>query len=287
MKASDSKDKVYGLIGLATDAKELGILPDYTKTCAQVYTEVALKLMQHGHTSILSFCQLPKAMQGLPSWVPDLSIPLEYQLQHSQIGKDPELTPEFYASGKSRAVIQSSLTAENKSVLTLTGLLLDDVHAIGRTMDEIISTEHLMYVVKHWLLGLDGLIDLRQGPYDNDGKRNAAVFHTSTAAYRNDITVGTGKRSGTTMEEFAQFAMILLTGADEAEIKRHTWLVELLQRKGLPPRINEDALVAFDHGRYVDDINMRARGRKPFITAKGNLGLGSLELEKGDRVAIF
>ena len=46
-------------------------------------------------------------------------------------------------------------------------------------------------------------------------------------------------------------------------------------------------MAAFDHGRYVDDINMRTRGRKPFITAKGNLGLGRLEPEKGDRVAIF
>jgi hypothetical protein len=76
LKATDPRDRIYGILGLAPDKKELDIKVDYKKEVHEVYTEVAKTLLTHNYTDILSWCQFPKGQPGLPSWVPDFSVPL-------------------------------------------------------------------------------------------------------------------------------------------------------------------------------------------------------------------
>lgn len=80
LNATDPRDKIYGLFGLATDSEQLGILPDYEKSILEVYEDTSRKLIAAGETSILSWCQQSTRMEGLPSWVPDFAsdIPTAY-----------------------------------------------------------------------------------------------------------------------------------------------------------------------------------------------------------------
>ena len=71
--ATDPRDKIYGLLGLATDSEQLCILPDYEKSIIEVYTDTSRKLIATGETSILSWCQQSTRVEGLPSWVPDFA----------------------------------------------------------------------------------------------------------------------------------------------------------------------------------------------------------------------
>lgn len=70
-QATNPRDRVYALLGMAADAKELAIKPDYILSCAAVYVVTAAAILrQPDGPSLLFYSQFPKSM-ALPSWVPD------------------------------------------------------------------------------------------------------------------------------------------------------------------------------------------------------------------------
>lgn len=81
--ATDPRDKVFALYGLISpdEASETRLLPNYNKSCVQVYTDVAIYYLTK--YKMLAFLQrvpwtLPQnggygGITGLPSWVPDWS----------------------------------------------------------------------------------------------------------------------------------------------------------------------------------------------------------------------
>ena len=80
LNATDPRDKIYGLLGLATDSKQLCILPDYDKSSIEVSPDTSRRLIATGETSILSWSQQSTRVEGLPSWVPDFAsdVPTAY-----------------------------------------------------------------------------------------------------------------------------------------------------------------------------------------------------------------
>ena len=74
-RVTELKDIIYGLLGLASDREKLGIQPDYSesKSVEETFTEATRRMVEHGHLSVLAWCQHPRKLQTLPSWVPDFS----------------------------------------------------------------------------------------------------------------------------------------------------------------------------------------------------------------------
>lgn len=72
----DPRDRVYGLLGLASQGWRSEITPDYTRSLRDVYISIAVKLV---NTDDLNFLPLVEAADReitcaqLPSWVPDLA----------------------------------------------------------------------------------------------------------------------------------------------------------------------------------------------------------------------
>ncbi|KAF2759826.1 hypothetical protein EJ05DRAFT_311340 [Pseudovirgaria hyperparasitica] len=71
--ATNPRDRVYGLLGLAEDAIELDLKVDYGSSIEDVYIDTALKLLMHRDTDILALAQKQGRKLSLPSWVPDWS----------------------------------------------------------------------------------------------------------------------------------------------------------------------------------------------------------------------
>ncbi|KAK4205885.1 hypothetical protein QBC37DRAFT_301906, partial [Rhypophila decipiens] len=79
------RDRIYALLGLASDINELGISPDYDLPVDVVYTQAARAMMESGQGSIslLEMVNIPKTvimpdghsdngvLERMPSWVPD------------------------------------------------------------------------------------------------------------------------------------------------------------------------------------------------------------------------
>jgi hypothetical protein len=75
---SDPKDRIYGmlnLISLDVHRRNLGIIPDYSKTKEQVYYDFVQRyIMMLKSLRVLNLCDLQKSSPNLPSWIPDLSV---------------------------------------------------------------------------------------------------------------------------------------------------------------------------------------------------------------------
>ncbi|KAI1179054.1 heterokaryon incompatibility protein-domain-containing protein [Nemania sp. FL0916] len=69
---TDPRDKIYGLISIASDAEHLRILPDYTQSVQSVFTITARKIMTESKSlQLLLYCQTLQLDDSLPAWVPD------------------------------------------------------------------------------------------------------------------------------------------------------------------------------------------------------------------------
>jgi hypothetical protein len=124
-QATDPRDRIYGLLGLASDKNMLNIRPDYSKTLVESYTNVARTLIQHGFTDILAWCQGSKKLKDLPSWVPDFSTPI----------RDPcGVTQKFglfSASGQRGVSTLPMDSCYGSNVLALTGTVVDTIMKTG------------------------------------------------------------------------------------------------------------------------------------------------------------
>lgn len=72
-RATDPRDKVYSILGLADDREDLGIAVDYACTAEQLYIRVATKILQASPVVRILYNCLDVKSLALPSWVPDWS----------------------------------------------------------------------------------------------------------------------------------------------------------------------------------------------------------------------
>ncbi|KAI1335974.1 hypothetical protein F5Y15DRAFT_221628 [Xylariaceae sp. FL0016] len=93
--AKDSRDKVFAILGLITDAPSQGLAADYSQSTEQVYIQVAIQLLKSfGLQSTMmrataEDCSLP----ALPTWVPYWSRAINGQFLHAIEGQTGEIPP--------------------------------------------------------------------------------------------------------------------------------------------------------------------------------------------------
>jgi hypothetical protein len=132
LQATDARDKVFGLLGLANDREELKIRPDYGKEVSDVYIEVAKALIESGQMDLLWFCQFPKSKDGLnlPTWTPDWTghIQTPYGSNFSDTSR------RFAASGNAKA--RKGYLDNDERDINLRGVFVDEVDVIGSLWEE-------------------------------------------------------------------------------------------------------------------------------------------------------
>ncbi len=136
--ATDPRDRVFALLGGCSQAKELGLLPDYDKPCADVYTGTATALFRVATTlDLLAACSGPKNCAGLPSWVPNwtATVPLA-------LGKRSAGNSRYCAAGHlSRCRPRLHDDATGRSLLTLSGWQFDTVaHVLAERWGDDLDT---------------------------------------------------------------------------------------------------------------------------------------------------
>ncbi|KAI2609832.1 uncharacterized protein GGS25DRAFT_486450 [Hypoxylon fragiforme] len=102
-KCSDPRDRIYGVMGQLRETDRIGIVPDYSKSVAEAYTDATRKYIQDfGKLLILSQCELRTTITttpipGLPSWVPDWSTGMVSLPIHAVLPPLFDILPAFSA----------------------------------------------------------------------------------------------------------------------------------------------------------------------------------------------
>jgi hypothetical protein len=126
---SDSRDKVYGILGIITDPEIASISPNYNLPTHEVYTSLVRRHIESSKAlDILVFAKPTNIIKELPGWVPDWSVTsLRWPINQIIRGSSSRRTD--YCAAKS--IDASTVFSPNSSVLTCRGTLIDEVDGIS------------------------------------------------------------------------------------------------------------------------------------------------------------
>ena len=120
LRSTDPRDKIYGLLGIASDAEQLKIVPDYTKSIKEAYTEAATKILSLGKLELLQYVHPQNP--NMPSWVPDW----EQAVRHITPYECRELDKPFSANATMPAFHPRQIPG-HLSILECHGYTVDSV----------------------------------------------------------------------------------------------------------------------------------------------------------------
>ncbi|KAJ2983617.1 hypothetical protein NQ176_g558 [Zarea fungicola] len=122
-EASDARDKVYALLGLAREEYRQAITVDYSSknTSAKTFLDFAIACIQlDSGTRILEQAGISQQMSGLPSWVPNWTVETRYERSDS-FGC-------FKCAGSTEALMFPS---DCSTKLIISGWIMGDVKRTG------------------------------------------------------------------------------------------------------------------------------------------------------------
>ena len=123
-KTTDPKDKIYSLLSIASDRKELGIVPNYEASDREVYTSTARRMIEKSKGLELLSCLEPLGgEEGFPSWVQNW----DYMLRAGLTRPSRDIKG-FYATGNSKSL---TANAGEASKLGLRGVFFDVIDRLG------------------------------------------------------------------------------------------------------------------------------------------------------------
>jgi hypothetical protein len=270
--ATDPRDRVYGLLGLAVDRMKLGIMAEYgDREVRDVLVQVASTLIDNGMLQVLSYSQYPKEHQDLPSWVADWRPHLQRTFDNAENPSQPSL----FTAGGDTAVDRIPLASESRK-LGLRGYTIDVIEEIGeewRNADWADKFGAFIMAVKRFHTISLG----RQGAtYDSEERRAEAVWRIPVADLRYNVAHPIRQRA-TLADAGKQF------DACEAYFDVRDRVEGSDDRHALLATAKELGLLAIKY-----KLNMRnVEGKRLFLTRSGFLGMAVVGSCPGDVVVVF
>ncbi|KAH8592281.1 heterokaryon incompatibility protein [Bisporella sp. PMI_857] len=281
-RSTDPRDYIYALLShpSATVNGSLLVQPNYTITPAQVYTGLAMNVIERtNNLQILAFVDHHEepSVLTLPTWVPDwhalnLVAPLRYPTQAA------------VETDNSISVVES----EKGAILKCRGILIDTL----RAMSDIIEPSELTVTTleKEMQKKNPFLIDhiwnktvVEPGiPLASPGQLFTSLSLVLTGGFLNDSNSTLGEKQEQQQSDCA--ALILeyerirlddhLDGFFASLSPEDKALVQTMATKG-------------SAHQFVQDMTWTSMCRKVFRTAKGYIGLGPRIMKGGDLCVVF
>jgi hypothetical protein len=163
-KATDARDMIYGMLSLASDIEQLGIIPNYSVGCETVFRDTARRIIvRGGFIDYLAYVNGRDPVPNLPSWAYDPRIrnkifgaPLSYAtlpLNVSSDDKEHLRACPFNVSGNKRQPlcdVDMDVDEEQKEFLKIHGFEVDRISELGNF--KILEEDCIAYVEVMWLV---------------------------------------------------------------------------------------------------------------------------------------
>ncbi|USP81699.1 hypothetical protein yc1106_08973 [Curvularia clavata] len=281
-EATDIRDKVFGVLGLVTDW--LGgppLIPDYTLTPREVFMEVVTRHIQSTHSLHILMGTTRADIPGVPSWV-------------TQRGSSSRSSSSATGHRINRAVLFAAAGGRKANIRRLDNTLITDgfrpsctVSKVGSTLAGNHDWHELIERITSWrcIAGLattDPSCSSKHSQNEafwrtitNDAwqpqRMNSADVFSAQLKFNGEV-FNAYRRFGETnvsriAEDFWDWAQCN-AGRDEKKASEYT------------SRMNE--IKAFHRS-----LSGATLDRKFFLTSNGLMGMGPLEMEVGDSIAIL
>lgn len=272
-EATNAKDKVYGIYGVARYLGWELPEPDYEKSLQQIYTEAGRCAIQQDR-SLELLSSLPGSLShhGLPSWAPDLSdLPASAFLHYNS----------FSAGGTS--ALDCSFSADGRK-LTLRGNFVDLIEVFSSSVKWNMQNtvykgsrptsamfEDLFRTLREWTCFARQLSTYPTGE---------AVNHAFARTLFIDC-YGAGKRdTARLLQLFPNFYSVLLQDKNQPNFADGSTFPIL-------DPTAEDAYTNSAEFRTMTEYTLVNIGRRLLLTAAGMLGTAPASARVGDVVVIF
>jgi hypothetical protein len=281
--ASDDRDRIFALLGIATE--DHGIVPEYDRriSCSDIYTKAAHAIIKSGEIDLLSFSQHKDSTDDLPLWVPDWRS--KWILQPS--GRMPWNTAFNACPSHPEHALSEALTGSKPSApgsLMLNGYQVDVIDTLGWpwtphyfegcTNDTPANSMYLLDIanlcteseIKVYKSGVEIYAD------DTD-RRNAHIrIPVADQEENGGIFQRPTEESRRGYDEVMQDVVIASTHA--------------LNRHDNPGAVRDSTPNTPSKTAYFNMMGWQ-RDRRPFLSEKGYVGLAPVHVEVGDVLVLF
>ncbi|KAK4203214.1 heterokaryon incompatibility protein [Triangularia verruculosa] len=279
MDATDYRDRIFALSGVAVDWNGLKLRVDYTKESDidQVLLRTARALINSGQLKVLSLAQFKnnggrfmKDVESLPSWVSDWRSYLSPSFSprvNEKLGEHPH----FSASHNSEPM--PFITGEDENILGIHGRTVDIIEEIGNYWTETVARSEASRLAH--LVTIEAFCSrsasLNHPIYTTPERRAEAVWRVAIGDL---FSTGAGRfrASGSVSDDYK-----LCIG------NSRYWEIMGDSKDG---RYRAHFSSERNGSHYSGSMDYMVE-KRPFLTRKGYVGMGTENIGKGDIVVIF
>jgi hypothetical protein len=297
-KATDLRDKIYGVVGLSQTPIDS---VNYDISTAECYTTFAVRsITETGKLGIFTHLynvekryhktngMNTKRMPNLPSWVPDWSLDFRSPAQNKFAAR-LQATRLYRASKETKAVIR--FTQPDK--LRLQGIIFDTVSAVGEAHDDARVLVH-EDKIKGWAKLAEVLIFHQTNDMSSehltlmDEMFRRTLSCDITAKESHEMETENGEREGQQFkrtDNVRDRVIFDMWQHSNSEADEPLWVAKVTDQAHLDKIVQ--SISAMEVQRYQSTISQMTIGRRFIRTTGGRMGFAPKKTQVGDRICII